>query len=216
MCGDHAIENLIVCTTMWEQVSLDVGEARERELMGTEQFWGRMMRKGAKSFRHLRTRESAESIVKTTFNFDPIVLRIQRELVDEKKLLMDTKAGALIDAAIRGLQAKYRAGIAEVDAEYQEAVWQKDVALQRELETVRQGHRDQLRQTERQQGVLGENLRLRELQHQISVLESSWADLGVDIWGYLDVMATLLALLEKAMDGMRGLAQSGSQGGRRR
>ncbi|KDQ08310.1 hypothetical protein BOTBODRAFT_179944 [Botryobasidium botryosum FD-172 SS1] len=208
ICGDSAIKNLIVCTTMWEQVLPGVGEAREKELLETEQFWGRAIQRGARSLRHFRTRESAEAIIRATFGYDPVVLAIQHELVEEGKLLMETTAGVLVDAAIRRLQAKHQAQLTEIDADYQKAVRQKDLALQQELDATRQSHRVQLWQMENQQRLLEESLHLRELQLPVASRPHLRVHryLAWDMWRYLDAVTHLLILLGRAVGGVRRVA----------
>lgn len=52
LCGPDALSNVILATTMWEQVTEDVGVAREKELMSTPDFWGWMVGKGSQVYRH--------------------------------------------------------------------------------------------------------------------------------------------------------------------
>jgi hypothetical protein len=52
LCGDSALKNVILGTTMWDKVSETEGIARERELTSTPDFWGWMMDQGSRVFRH--------------------------------------------------------------------------------------------------------------------------------------------------------------------
>lgn len=43
LCGNDALKNVILATTMWDRVSQSEGDARELELTSTMDFWGWMM-----------------------------------------------------------------------------------------------------------------------------------------------------------------------------
>jgi len=91
LCGDSALKNVILVTNMWENVSLDVGEANEREIIRA--LFGPVLDKGARLARHRNTAESAHDIVRRVMKNQPIRLQIQRELVDEHQDITDTAAG---------------------------------------------------------------------------------------------------------------------------
>jgi GTP-binding protein EngB required for normal cell division len=52
LCGDNALKNVILGTTMWDRVSESEGVAREEELTSTPDFWGWMVSQGSRVFRH--------------------------------------------------------------------------------------------------------------------------------------------------------------------
>lgn len=52
LCGQKALKNVILATTMWDRISEAEGEARENELTTTPDFWGWMVSQGSKVYRH--------------------------------------------------------------------------------------------------------------------------------------------------------------------
>jgi len=84
-------------TTMWDILhSKKVGEDRERELEKGNNFWARMIARGAKKFRHYGTRETAVDVVKGITTKSPIKLKIQKELSSEHASVAETKAGKYV------------------------------------------------------------------------------------------------------------------------
>lgn len=94
LCGDSTLQNVIIVTNMWGEVSKDVGEARESELAGEDIFFKPVLAKGASMSRHENTRDSAYEILRQIIENNPLTLQIQRELVDQKKDISQTAAGA--------------------------------------------------------------------------------------------------------------------------
>ena len=91
LCGDHALKNVILVTNMWGDVSPDVGEAREQELV--RPLFKSALDEGARLARHYNTSKSAHDIIRCVMKNQPIPLQIQCELVDEHKDLPDTAGG---------------------------------------------------------------------------------------------------------------------------
>ena len=52
LCGPDALKQVTLATTMWDRVSEVEGEARERELTSTPDFWGWMVGHGSRVCRH--------------------------------------------------------------------------------------------------------------------------------------------------------------------
>ncbi|RDB28781.1 Serine/threonine-protein kinase HT1 [Hypsizygus marmoreus] len=90
LCGKDALKNVILTTTMWDQVNPETGNKRESQLRA--EFWKPMMDHGSRVARFTSTFDSAWEI---TSQFDintPRAVQLQRELVDEKKDLNQTSA----------------------------------------------------------------------------------------------------------------------------
>lgn len=45
LCGDNALQNVVLATTMWDIVEEGLGVQREQELMDKKEFWGYMLSK---------------------------------------------------------------------------------------------------------------------------------------------------------------------------
>lgn len=110
LCGDNGLANVVLATTMWSSgVDEKTAVYREEQLRTQPDFWAKMVEKGSKIFRHDRGAASATEIVDYLISRkQTVVLDIQRELVDERKTLQDTAAGAEIQAEIERLRCKRR------------------------------------------------------------------------------------------------------------
>ena len=110
LCGDAAFRNTVLVTNMWKEDSQAINEVREKEL--SSKFFKPVLDQGALVVRHRNTAESAQNIVRMLIVKPPVVLQIQRELVDEHKDLINTAAGKAIrrelDEQIKQHQAEFK------------------------------------------------------------------------------------------------------------
>lgn len=65
LCGPDALKNVILCTNMWDRVSLNIGTKFEEELVSTPEFWDWMKSQGSLVCRHDGDRASAVRLVET-------------------------------------------------------------------------------------------------------------------------------------------------------
>ena len=93
LCGKNACNNVILTTTMWDEVDEEIGVARETELK--TKYWKSMIDRKSTTGRFRRTRKSAldliEPLVDAANNRSSVLL--QKELVDMSKSLPATAAG---------------------------------------------------------------------------------------------------------------------------
>lgn len=89
---------------MWGEVDLKKGEKREAQLR--DKFFKPAIDKGTKFLRHDNTEKTAHYILRNIIPNDPLPLRIQIELVDEKKNLLETVAGEELNREILELTRK--------------------------------------------------------------------------------------------------------------
>ncbi|KAF4614550.1 hypothetical protein D9613_003466 [Agrocybe pediades] len=106
ICGQQALQNVILVTTMWDEVKLDVGKQREEEI--DERFWGTMKSSGANYMRFQNTLTSAWDIVRAIAQPDrkPIVLALQQELISRRKRLTETSAAHALYAPLPDIIAE--------------------------------------------------------------------------------------------------------------
>ncbi|KAF5321519.1 hypothetical protein D9619_000408 [Psilocybe cf. subviscida] len=104
LCGEDIMQYVALCTTMWEGVSLETGNARENQLRDT--YWKDMTDEGAQIMRIRRESASAWRAVNAILTRhkggleDFTIMSIQKELVDLQKLLPDTEAGKSLRASL--------------------------------------------------------------------------------------------------------------------
>ncbi|KAI5994003.1 P-loop containing nucleoside triphosphate hydrolase protein, partial [Pisolithus albus] len=97
MCGKDYFKNVIFVTTMWDEVSEELGSEREQDLRSD--FWREMINLGSTSHRFEGTTESAWKIINflsVSRTVDRRPLQIQREMVDDHLPLQLTAAGGAI------------------------------------------------------------------------------------------------------------------------
>ncbi|CAK5269650.1 unnamed protein product [Mycena citricolor] len=120
LCGKETLCNVAIVTNMWSEVSKEVGEARERELRNGRRFFQPAVERDAVILRHSNTAESARNIVRDLLRRrEPRPLRIQREMVDDKKGIPETDAGEELGRALAEQINKHRKNLAAVEREIQ-------------------------------------------------------------------------------------------------
>jgi hypothetical protein len=111
LCGDGAIRNVVLTTTMWTKVRPEVGEGRERELQ--EKYWAGMLSMGSRTMRFGDSFKAAWHII------DQIVgtvdrnhaLLLQEELVNLGRRLSETEAGKMLYSQLQQALAKQKEAI---------------------------------------------------------------------------------------------------------
>ena len=135
LCGDAALKNAVLVTNMWSEVSHDIGQAREDEL--SSDFFKLVLDDGAQMARHHDTTQSAHDIIRRIMENHPVVLQIQRELVDERKDIINTAAGEAVNQELREQIKRHQVELDEVQEEMAQALERMDEQTKRELERDR-------------------------------------------------------------------------------
>ncbi|KIP03502.1 hypothetical protein PHLGIDRAFT_31787 [Phlebiopsis gigantea 11061_1 CR5-6] len=140
LCGADALGNSIIVTNMWGGVDAAKGEMREAELRTNPHFFKPALDAGARLARHDNTRASAHAIVRQLLGDGavPRPLRVQRELVDERKRVCETAAGEALLQDLALLERKHLKEMESLEEEMAEAMREQDEEAQRELEAERE------------------------------------------------------------------------------
>jgi hypothetical protein len=117
---------------MWGKVSHEVGEARERELASN--FLKPALDKGAQMVRHHNTEQSAHDVIRCIMNNHPVVLQIQREIVDEHKDVANTAAGEAINTELAEQTKRHEAALNAIREEMMRTLREKEERARQELE----------------------------------------------------------------------------------
>jgi hypothetical protein len=96
LCGDTALNNVLIVTNMWGIIENNQGERREHQLATDSNLFGSAIKAGARMIRHLNTLQSAEVIMRRIITNYPVPLGIQVEIIDEHLKLGDTGAGKVL------------------------------------------------------------------------------------------------------------------------
>jgi DNA repair exonuclease SbcCD ATPase subunit len=173
LCGDEPMKNVIFITTGWKLCNdsgrSEIAIQKENQLATERLFWEPMLRRGAQMARFEDTKQSAVEIVMKLVPKRPIVLQIQHELVDERKDLIDTTAGATVNAEIKRLEAKYRQQLVEIQEEMAQALKSQDKEHQVALEETKakiEYLRDEARHA---QDILNYERRNADRRHELEI-----------------------------------------------
>ncbi|KZT01617.1 uncharacterized protein LAESUDRAFT_707216 [Laetiporus sulphureus 93-53] len=102
LCKDEKIDNTMIATTMWSEVSdTTIGVQSEEQLQG-------ILGPGARLLRHDNGVSSAEAIVRELLFNAPLVLQIQRELIELRRTIPQTEAGRELGDLLSRLEEVYR------------------------------------------------------------------------------------------------------------
>lgn len=176
LCGETNLKNVILVTNMWSEVSHDVGKARERELASV--FLKPALDKGAQMACHHNTERSAHDILRRIMNNYPVVLQIQRELVDERKDVADTAAGGAVDQELTQEIKRHEAALRELRGEMMRVLEEKHEKVKLMLEEERKSLEEVMR-------ILMEESEEIALQY---IQELEWAEMKME---HLEVQAKL-------------------------
>ena len=134
LCGDNALQNVVIVTNMWGEVDPQVGNEREAELAREDIFFKPVIEKGARMARHQNTIPSAEAIIRLILDNDPLPLRIQEELVNEHKDISETGAGEELNREINAQIRRHKEEMRELKEDMERAMKNKDEETRKELE----------------------------------------------------------------------------------
>ena len=152
LCGESSLKNVVLVTNMWSEVSRDVGEARERELASN--FLKSALDKGARMVRHHDTEQSAHDVIRQIMNNHPVVIQIQREIIDEHKDITNTAAGGAINADLAEEMRRHEANVRKAQEEAAQALRRREEeARQRMAEEARRREEEMRRVREEQERV---------------------------------------------------------------
>ena len=135
LCGIGALQNVILVTTMWDTVDELTGSEREKELRA--KFWKSMIASGSQVARFDQTYLSAWQILRR-FAGVGRPLRLQVEMVDEQKPLVQTAAGFALFQWLDHLLTHFRAMIATLRQRLRDTPTSPEITkdLLRETSTV--------------------------------------------------------------------------------
>jgi len=155
LCGDTSLKNVVLVTNMWGNVSLDVGESREKEL--TSNYFKPVLDKGAQMVRHQNTEQSAHNIVRMIMKNQPVVLQIQRELVDERKDIIDTAAGEAVNHELNEQIRRHKAELKEVQEQMIQALKEKDEETRKDMEEETRRLQEQMKKAKEESEGMASN-----------------------------------------------------------
>jgi hypothetical protein len=153
LCGLDALKNIILVTTFWSDTEQLTGERREEELATKEAFWGGMLERGSRMAR-FTDKASGQDILRSLVDLPPKPLKIQKELVEDDKALVDTGAGQIVNDELIRLEAKHKEDMVQLQVDMDEAMQLKDAELQQVLREQEAKLEQKMDKVQRQQEQL--------------------------------------------------------------
>lgn len=115
LCGDKAIERVVLVTSMWDKTDKKKAEKRESELI--RDYWAEMLHHNASHSRFDNTKSSAWKVLDFLIDKQHLrqVLLLQEELVDLKKRINETKAGLTLYEELIALLDKQKRDVEKLE-----------------------------------------------------------------------------------------------------
>ncbi|KAH8202587.1 hypothetical protein TruAng_003298 [Truncatella angustata] len=137
LCGDEALSNVMLVTTFWNKVRDDeLGDYLRREQELIDDYWEPLQRKGSVIAQFDGSKEAAESLIlQLAQHRRPVILDIQRELVDDDKIISETKAGLGISERLDADIREYQEHLEKIVVKLAAAGDENDAVRIKQLET---------------------------------------------------------------------------------
>ena len=132
ICGDAVSKNIVLVTNTRGETPREICEAREEEI--SSGLFKSILDDGGQMVRYSNTVQSAHDVIRKIMEKRPVVLQIQRELVDKWKDIINTTAGEAIDQELKEQIRRHRVELRGVQEEMVEASREGDEETRQELE----------------------------------------------------------------------------------
>lgn len=160
LCGPDAFSRIVLTTSMWNSVSQNLVSLqdafnRENQLKTTANFWGLLIRGGSRVMRWAGDKQSAVGAISHLVDLHDrhgsIVLKIQRELVENRIALDDTDSGRAVQDGFVQTLAKHQADLRDLSSQFRAAMQDgnNQIALKiRELSNETKGQLERIRSSQ--------------------------------------------------------------------
>lgn len=153
ICGTEAMGNVLLMTSRWDDKGFDAALGAQREQELRDQFWAYMLENGSTIGRFHGDRDSALALASQLLYKKPVVLDLQRELMDENKSLRETAAGAYLNENLADMKTKYEEGLAALE-DLKRKLKQDQIQMKIRVEKDLAAERARLQKAARQQAEL--------------------------------------------------------------
>ena len=147
LCGEGCYQNVILLPTFWKTAAQEesVLQSRLDELTSEEEFWGKMIRCGAKVMPEPSSHADALNIICRFIDSEPRTLQIQKEMVDNQRSLQNTSAASTFLAVeLERQRAENDRKLATQREEFQKILRLRERTHSENLDSLRQFHQQQL------------------------------------------------------------------------
>ncbi|KAG6335339.1 hypothetical protein ID866_3750 [Astraeus odoratus] len=115
LCGNKAMSQIVLTTTMWDEVDEEVGIERLTELQGN--YWKGMIARGSTTFRYWNTPESARTLLWQLVDRKRREVRLQKEIGDKDMELAETDAAQELQSRLDQAAATQRQVLERIRAQ---------------------------------------------------------------------------------------------------
>lgn len=164
ICGQESMGNVLLTSSGWSKQDPEHDACARREGELRDGFWKYMVKSGSQMGRFYGDQHSARMIVSLLLMKKPVMLAMQRELVDRGMELKDTAAGAYLYGELEALGREQEKALQELLATGQSARPRAESAHYSRGNGVDlvEEHRAEIQRTRTQQGILDESGRIDE------------------------------------------------------
>ncbi|KAG9121369.1 hypothetical protein FRC07_002698 [Ceratobasidium sp. 392] len=134
LCGQKTLANVLIVTNMWSDPPVEIQLKREQQLQDDPRYFQPAIKAGAQLVRRLRKdAASAHDIIRMLLDKNPVVMQVQRELVDNRQGFFSTGAAQVLGRELVEMEKRHQEEIAQVKEELRQAKEENDIETQQDL-----------------------------------------------------------------------------------
>ncbi|EUC63991.1 AIG1 domain protein, partial [Rhizoctonia solani AG-3 Rhs1AP] len=150
LIGPHVFKNLVFVTNRWTDPPNPKYIKFEDELVHDDQYFGRAIKAGS------TCSQAQQRLLDLFLEYDPELLQIQRDLLDENKAIGDTEAGQVVFEDLNRFKEDIRREVENLRQELSDL--KADDEGKEEIESEEAGLMRRLADAEKQEGLLRSTL----------------------------------------------------------
>lgn len=205
LAGLENLGSVVLTTTLWDKTPLEIGKAREAEMISTDDFWGSMINNGSQFRRFHNDKPSALRIIGLLVDkHETVVLSLQREMADGHKALDQTDAGKALNLEMSKQKEVYEKKLKEQEAEMKDAIKENDMKYaQVVLDAQDKIQKDMERLAENQVKLQVDNEKLlQEKEDELAKAQEKMEQFRIDLETQTKAHAEAIAKLREAEEMM--------------
>ncbi|CAE7216659.1 unnamed protein product [Rhizoctonia solani] len=162
LIGPHVFKNLVFVTNRWTNPPDPKHIKFEDELVHDDQYFGRAIKAGARGGVDYRILEGStcsqaqHTLLDLFLEYDPELLQIQRDLIDENKAIGETEAGQVVFEDLNRFKEDIRKEVESLRQELSDLKGEDE--CKEEIENEEAGLMRRLADAEKQEGLLRSTL----------------------------------------------------------
>ncbi|KAG8788692.1 hypothetical protein FRC12_014309 [Ceratobasidium sp. 428] len=134
LCGQKNLSNVLIVTNKWSNPPSEAHVKRQEQLRKDTRYFQPAIKAGAQLVRRLhKDTASAHDIIRMLLNMNPVVMKVQQELVDNRQGFFTTGAAQVLGEELVNAEKRHEDEIAQVKEELRKAKEEKDAETQQDL-----------------------------------------------------------------------------------